>query len=106
MDASFPLGPWLGPKDEIPDPANLKISLEVNSQVKQESNTNQMIFRVADLIEYVSEGITSKPDDVISTGTPPGVALNTGDSYLQLGDVIECEIEKIGILRNPVHAET
>jgi len=76
------------------DPHNLKIQLRVNGELRQDSNTKNMIFGVEEIIEFVSSVMTLHPDDVISTGTPPGVG------PIVKGDVIEVEIEKIGILRN------
>jgi 2-keto-4-pentenoate hydratase/2-oxohepta-3-ene-1,7-dioic acid hydratase in catechol pathway len=105
LDTSFPLGPWIVTKDEIPDPQKLSLSLSVNGKAKQHGTTSDMVFGVAALIEYVSSGITLKPGDVISTGTPEGVALFTGDAFLKDGDVIEASITGIGTLRNPVAAE-
>lgn len=105
LDSSFPLGPWLVTKDEIPDPHNLEISLSVNGKTKQRSNTSNMIFKIDSLIEYISAGITLKPGDIISTGTPEGVALFTGEPFLKHGDVVEAKIDRIGTLRNPVAAE-
>ena len=104
MDTAAPMGPWIVTKDEIPDPHDLKLSLRVNGEVRQEGYTGDMIFKIDQIMEYLSNGITLKPGDVISTGTPPGVALATG-KYLKPGDVIEAEISKIGILRNYVVEE-
>lgn len=105
LDSSFPLGPWLVTKDEIPNPQNLSISLSVNGKRKQDSNTGDMIFTIDALIEYVSAGMTMKPGDVISTGTPEGVALSTGEPFLKDGDLVEATISKIGTLRNPVKSD-
>jgi len=99
MDTAAPMGPWIVTKDEIPNPHDLKISLKVNGEVRQDGYTEDMIFKVDKIIEYLANGITLKPGDVISTGTPPGVALATG-KYLKPGDVVEAEISKIGVLRN------
>ncbi len=106
LDSSFPLGPWLVTKDEIPDPHNLRISLSVNGKVKQDSNTQDMMFKIDSLIEYVSAGMTLKPGDVISTGTPEGVAVFTGEPFLKDGDVVEVTVSGIGTLRNPVKSES
>jgi 2-keto-4-pentenoate hydratase/2-oxohepta-3-ene-1,7-dioic acid hydratase in catechol pathway len=106
LDSSFPLGPWLVTKDEIPDPHKLEISLSVNGKRKQRSNTSDMVFKIDSLIEYVSAGITIKPGDIISTGTPQGVAAFTGEPFLKDGDIVEGAIDRIGILRNPVKAES
>jgi len=105
LDSSFPLGPWLVTKDEISDPQQLSISLTRNGKVEQNSTTSEMFFPIDQLIEYVSAGMTLKPGDVISSGTPEGVALNTGKAFLKDGDFIEATISKIGTLRNPVKAE-
>jgi 2-keto-4-pentenoate hydratase/2-oxohepta-3-ene-1,7-dioic acid hydratase in catechol pathway len=103
LDSSFPLGPWLVTRDEIPDPHSLQISLSVNGKRKQDSNTGDMVFRIDSIIEYASKDMTLKPGDIISTGTPSGVAAFTGGPYLTDGDLIEATVERIGTLRNPVH---
>jgi 2-keto-4-pentenoate hydratase/2-oxohepta-3-ene-1,7-dioic acid hydratase in catechol pathway len=105
LDSSFPLGPWLVTKDEIPDPHALEISLSVNGKRKQRSNTSEMIFKIESLIEYISAGITLQPGDVLSTGTPEGVAAATSGPFLKDGDVVEGTIDQIGTLSNPVKAE-
>ena len=105
LDSSFPLGPWLVTKDEIPNPNDLEISLKVNGETKQHSKTSDMIFAIDHLIEYVSAGMTLKPGDIISTGTPEGVAAFTGAPFLKDGDIVEATINGIGTLRNPVKAE-
>jgi 2-keto-4-pentenoate hydratase/2-oxohepta-3-ene-1,7-dioic acid hydratase in catechol pathway len=106
LDRSLPLGPWLVTTDEIPDPHDLGISLSVNGKLKQSSNTSEMVFSVASLIEYISAGITLKPGDVISTGTPRGVAVFTDQEFLKAGDLVEARIDRIGTLRNPVESES
>lgn len=106
LDSSFPLGPWLVTKDEIPNPHELEISLSVNGKKKQRSNTSDMIFKIESLIEYISAGITLQPGDIISTGTPEGVAAATGGLYLKDGDIVEGSIHRIGTLNNPVRAES
>jgi 2-keto-4-pentenoate hydratase/2-oxohepta-3-ene-1,7-dioic acid hydratase in catechol pathway len=83
----------------------LEISLRVNGQVKQQSKTSDMIFTIDRLIEYVSAGMTLRPGDIISTGTPQGVAAFTGRPFLKDGDVVEATITGIGTLRNPAKAE-
>jgi 2-keto-4-pentenoate hydratase/2-oxohepta-3-ene-1,7-dioic acid hydratase in catechol pathway len=105
MDSSFPLGPWLVTTDEIPDPQTLNLSLTVNGDRKQNSNTGQMLIKVDELIAYASIGTTLRPGDIISTGTPDGIAAATGQPYLKDGDVVEAKIDKIGVLRNPVKDE-
>ncbi len=105
LDSSFPLGPWLVTSDEISGHPELEISLAVNGVVKQRSNTGEVLFRVDDLIEHASLGITLKPGDIISTGTPHGIAMTTGGPFLKDGDIVECKIERIGTLTNPVKGE-
>ncbi|MFQ6043755.1 MAG: fumarylacetoacetate hydrolase family protein [Candidatus Poribacteria bacterium] len=101
IDTFAPMGPCLVTKDEIPDPDNLNLTLKVNGVTKQDSNTGNMIFNPAELIEFISRYITLEPGDVISTGTPEGTGHALGER-LKDGDVVEIEIEKIGVLRNPV----
>ncbi len=105
LDTAFPLGPCLVTKDQIQDPHNLRISLNVNGETKQESNTSEMVFKIDALIEYVSKGMTLRPGDIISTGTPLGVAVFTDKRFLKSGDAVEATIEGIGTLRNRVRAE-
>jgi len=104
MDASLPLGPWLVTRDEIPDPHDLKLSLKVNGDTKQDSSTSEMMIKVDELVAYASIGTTLRPGDIISTGTPAGIAASTGQPFLKDGDVVEATVEKIGTLRNPVKA--
>jgi 2-keto-4-pentenoate hydratase/2-oxohepta-3-ene-1,7-dioic acid hydratase in catechol pathway len=105
MDASLPLGPWLVTRDEIPDPHGLSISLTVNGVKKQDSNTDQIMFRVDGLVSYASIGTTLRPGDIISTGTPEGVGMATNGPYLKDGDVLEAKVERVGVLRNTVKAQ-
>ncbi|MBC7110560.1 MAG: fumarylacetoacetate hydrolase family protein, partial [Archaeoglobi archaeon] len=103
LDTFAPLGPWVVTPDEIGDPQNLEISLRLNGEVMQHSNTRNLIFGIADIIEFITQGITLEPGDVISTGTPGGVGFaRDPPRLLQKGDVVEVEIEKIGVLRNKV----
>ena len=78
---------------------DLDMSLTVNGKVRQQANTSQMIFSVADIVSFVSHVMTLEPGDIISTGTPSGVAMATGE-FLEPGDVIECRIEGLGVLAN------
>lgn len=103
LDTFAPMGPWIVTSDEIKDPQTLDISTYVNGDRKQHNNTGQMLYKVADIIEYVSTIITLEPGDVISTGTIAGVGNTTG-TYMQPGDKVEIEITKIGRLKNPVAA--
>jgi 2-keto-4-pentenoate hydratase/2-oxohepta-3-ene-1,7-dioic acid hydratase in catechol pathway len=106
FDASGPFGPDLVTKNEVEDPMNLAISLRVNGETKQESNTNEMIFSIPVLIEFISKFTTLEPGDVIATGTPSGVGhFRKPPEYLKDGDSVEVEIETIGVQRNPVVAE-
>ena len=105
LDSSFPLGPWLVTADEVPNPHDLEIPLTVNGKTRQKSTTGDMVFRIDSIIEYASKGMTLRPGDIISTGTPEGVAAFTGGPYLKDGDILEGTIARIGTLRNPVRAE-
>src|ERR1700756_5737616 len=96
-DTFAPLGPFLATRDEIPKPEGLEIWLKVNGAMRQKSNTEQMIFGVAELLSYVSQFMTLLPGDVISTGTPPGVALGMNPPvYLKAGDTVSLGIECLG----------
>jgi 2-keto-4-pentenoate hydratase/2-oxohepta-3-ene-1,7-dioic acid hydratase in catechol pathway len=103
LDGSSPMGPVIVSADEIPDPQRLRLQLSVNGIGKQDSNTSDMIFSVTRIIGDLSAGMTLEAGDCISTGTPQGV----GDGrkppeYLKPGDVMDAEVERIGVLRNPV----
>jgi 2-keto-4-pentenoate hydratase/2-oxohepta-3-ene-1,7-dioic acid hydratase in catechol pathway len=96
-DTFAPLGPFLATRDEVPDPGHLGLWLTVNGGTRQKSNTEQMVFGVADLVSYVSEFMTLLPGDVISTGTPPGVGLGMKPPvYLKPGDVVALGIRGLG----------
>lgn len=106
FDSFAPLGPELVTADEVGDPSNLRISLRLNGETMQDSRTSQLIFSVGDLVSYLSDVCTLSPGDLIFTGTPPGVGVaRKPPVYLKSGDNVEIEIEKIGVLRNPVVAE-
>ncbi len=103
LDGSCPIGPYLVTTDEISDPHNLQISCHVNGVTKQESNTKHMIFNIPTTIAYLSKGMTLLAGDIIATGTPSGVGFaRTPPEFLTSGDVVECEIESIGIIRNEI----
>ena len=104
FDTAAPMGPCLTLKDEIPDPHDLRITLRVNGETKQDSNTGRMTFFIPELIEWISTIVTLEPGDVIATGTPSGVGRPAG-TFLKAGDVVESEVEGIGVLVNPVVAE-
>jgi len=103
-DTFGPTGPWLVTKDEVGDPQNLAMSLDVNGKRMQTGNTNTMIFTVADIIEHLSQLFTLHPGDVITTGTPPGVGLGIKPEpvFLKEGDVMELTIEGLGHQRQKV----
>lgn len=106
FDTFAPTGPYLMTIDELGDPHNLSILLRLNGQTMQDSNTRQMIFRAGDLLAYISQVVTLQPGDLIFTGTPSGVGFTRKPPvFLKDGDVVEVEIEKLGILRNPVKQE-
>ncbi len=103
LDTFCPMGPCITTADQVPNPQELDVRAVLNGTVMQNSNTREMIFDVAHLIEYLSHNITLEPGDVLATGTPPGV----GDArkpavYLKKGDVIEIEVGNLGKLVNPV----
>jgi 2-keto-4-pentenoate hydratase/2-oxohepta-3-ene-1,7-dioic acid hydratase in catechol pathway len=106
FDTFAPFGPELVTSDEVGDPGNLRIQLRINGQTLQDSSTKQLIFTVDQLVAYVSQVCTLLPGDVIFTGTPPGVgAARKPPIFLKPGDAVEVEIEKLGVLSNPVVAE-
>lgn len=106
LDTFAPLGPFITTRDEIEDVQALKIEGILNGEVMQSSNTGKMIFKIAYLISYLSQGITLEPGDVIATGTPDGVGIfRKPPVLLKSGDVFEVRIEKLGTLRNPVVSE-
>ncbi len=104
MDTAAPTGPWIVTREEIQDPHSLRISLKVNGEIRQDGNTSDMVFKIDRIVEFISDGITLKPGDMVATGTPSGVAVRTG-KYLRPGDIVEAYIENIGILRNRVSRE-
>ncbi|MFC0470621.1 fumarylacetoacetate hydrolase family protein [Halalkalibacter kiskunsagensis] len=102
-DDFSPMGPYLVTADEVGDPNNLNLKTYVNNEVRQDSNTSDMIFRVDEIVSYISQYMTLTPGDVILTGTPEGVILGYPESeqvYLQPGDEVTVEIEKVGSLTN------
>ncbi len=106
FDSFAPLGPELVTADELPDAGNLRICCRLNGKTMQDSRTSQLIFGVAELVSYISQVCTLAPGDLIFTGTPPGVGqARKPPVFLQPGDVVEVEIERIGVLKNPVIAE-
>ena len=103
LDSFAPCGPWVVTTDEIPDPHSLDIALTVNDETRQHSNTADLIFKIPQLIEFISEDLTLMPGDIITTGTPSGVGVFMKPPvFLKHGDQIEISIEHIGTLRNTV----
>ncbi|HZZ77933.1 MAG TPA: fumarylacetoacetate hydrolase family protein [Gemmataceae bacterium] len=106
FDTFAPAGPVLVTADEVKNSQNLAIRLRLNGEVMQDSNTNQLIFGVAEILAYLSQVFTLEPGDLIYTGTPPGVGMaRKPPVFLKDGDVVEVEIEGLGVLRNPVVQE-
>ncbi|HEY8673184.1 MAG TPA: fumarylacetoacetate hydrolase family protein [Candidatus Dormibacteraeota bacterium] len=105
LDGSCPVGPWVLTRDEVPDVQQLHLQLRINGDVKQDANSRDMIYPVDAIIEWLSVGMTLLPGMLIATGTPEGVGFaRTPPEFLQPGDVMESEIEGIGLLRNTVVA--
>lgn len=105
FDTFAPVGPELVTADEIADPHKLGVRLRLNGQTMQNSNTEQLIFRIEQVVSYVSAIMTLEPGDLIFTGTPPGVGMaRKPPVWLQPGDQVEVEIDGLGVLRNPVRA--
>jgi 2,4-didehydro-3-deoxy-L-rhamnonate hydrolase len=103
LDRTCPIGPWIVTRDEIDDLTGLAISCRVNGEVVQDARLGDMYFDVPHIIAELSSGLTLEPGDVILTGTPPGVGFaRTPPRYLAIGDVVESEIERIGLLRNEI----
>jgi len=101
LDRSCPTGPWIVTSDELTDPQALRLTLKVNGVLKQDGETRDMIYPVDATIEWASKGMTLLPGTIIATGTPDGVGFaRTPPEYLRPGDVMESEVEGIGLLRN------
>jgi 2-keto-4-pentenoate hydratase/2-oxohepta-3-ene-1,7-dioic acid hydratase in catechol pathway len=100
-DKFLPIGPYLVTADEVGDPQKLRLTCKVNGETRQDSNTSDMIFSVAQIISYCSQFFTLEPGDLIITGTPSGVAMGMANKpWLKKGDVVEVEVEKLGALTN------
>ncbi|HEU5375258.1 MAG TPA: fumarylacetoacetate hydrolase family protein [Ktedonobacteraceae bacterium] len=103
LDGYCPLGPWIVTADELPDPQQLTVRLRVNGVTKQEGSTRDMIYPVKTIISILSQGMTLEPGDIIATGTPSGIGrARNPPEFLKAGDVMETEIDSIGLLRNEV----
>ena len=102
-DTFAPMGPFVATRDEIPNPQNLAIKLRLNGETMQSSRTDQLLFRVPELIEFLTASITLEPGDMIATGTPPGVGVaRKPPVFIKPGDRMEVEIDGLGVLVNPV----
>jgi 2-keto-4-pentenoate hydratase/2-oxohepta-3-ene-1,7-dioic acid hydratase in catechol pathway len=102
-DGACPMGPCVVTADDLPDPQALDLSCRVNGETKQASNTRYQIFGVAKTISILSQGMTLRAGDIIATGTPSGVGFaRKPPEFLKPGDVVECQVQGIGLLRNPV----
>lgn len=103
LDTFAPMGPYLVHKSAVPDPENLSVSLKVNGEIRQNANTNDFVFKIADLIVTISAGLTLEPGDIIATGTPAGVgAAMNPPRFLKKGDQMELKVGELGVLRNTV----
>ena len=103
FDTHGPIGPWIVTADEIPDPHALRLRCLVNGEVRQDSDTSQLIHNIWRQIAYLSTAFTLQPGDLIATGTPEGVGVAMEPPvFLQSGDVVRCEIERIGAIENKV----
>lgn len=103
LDGFLPMGPWIVTADEFENPPKLKICSKVNGEVRQNSNTDLLIFKIDHVISELSRGMTLKAGTIIAMGTPAGVGMGfVPPKFLNIGDVVECEIEEIGKLKNIV----
>lgn len=103
FDTFAPCGPWLTTADEVGDPHNLTLLTKVNGELRQDSSTSNMSMKIPEIISKISKVMTLERGDIISTGTPAGVALNNPDAaFLKDGDVVEMQIERLGVLTNTV----
>ncbi len=108
LDASLAVGPMIVARDEVPEPAGLKLSLKVNGQVRQEGTTDDYVFKVADVIHHLSQGITLEVGDLIAMGSlggTPGFEFGKAERILKAGDVIEGTIDRVGTLKNGLKVE-
>jgi len=103
FDTFAPCGPWITTSDEVPDPENLQMTTMVNGQIRQNSSTNNMFINISSILSKLSKVMTLEKGDIITTGTPEGVALNNPDTpFLKDGDEIDMEIEKLGKIQNTI----
>lgn len=105
LDTYCPIGPWIVTADAFGDPSGHRVTLRVNGETRQDSSTSDLLFDVATIVSVLSQGLTLEAGDIVATGTPAGVALGmTPQRWLVDGDIVEAEVEGIGILRNTVRA--
>ena len=107
FDATNPIGPYVVTADEVPNPESLRVQCRVNGETRQDERLTDMIFKIPDLVAFYSQ-MSLEPGDIISSGTFCGVALEQEDPepfLLKPGDVVECEVERLGVLRNPIVAQ-
>ena len=105
LDTFAPIGPYIATRDEVPDPQNLYIRCVLNGEVVQDGTTSDMVFSVAELVSFLSSGMTLMPGDIILTGTPAGVGfVRDPQLFMKPGDEVSVEIEGLGTLTNPVEA--
>jgi len=103
FDSFAPCGPWITTTDEIKDPHNLKLTTKINGEIRQNSSTEKMFIKIPEIVSKISRVMTLEKGDIISTGTPAGVILNTPNAvFLKNGDKVEMEIENLGVLRNTI----
>ena len=103
IDTFAPCGPWITTKDEVPDPQNLGITTKVNGELRQNSSSSNMVIPIKRIISELSVTMTLEPGDIISTGTPAGVAMSMKEPrYLKDGDIVEITIENLGTIRNRI----
>ncbi|MBP7335706.1 fumarylacetoacetate hydrolase family protein [Niveispirillum sp.] len=103
FDTHGPIGPWIVTADEIPDPHGLGLRCYVNGELRQDSNTSELVYNVWEQIAYLSTAFTLNPGDLLATGTPNGVGVAmTPPRFLQAGDVVRCEVDCIGIIENRI----
>ncbi|HEY5260979.1 MAG TPA: fumarylacetoacetate hydrolase family protein, partial [Solirubrobacteraceae bacterium] len=102
-DAFCPYGPWVTTADEVSDPHALALHTWVNGELRQDSSTSNLIFRIPELVEFISETCTLEPGDLILTGTPSGVGQGLDPPrFLTSGDVVRIEIEQLGAIEHPI----
>jgi 2-keto-4-pentenoate hydratase/2-oxohepta-3-ene-1,7-dioic acid hydratase in catechol pathway len=107
FDTFAPMGPWITTADEIADPHALNIRLTLNGELMQNSNTRELIFKIPELVAFLSSVVTLEPGDIVATGTPAGVGFaRKPPRWLRPGDDVRISIDGLGELRNPVVAET